>query len=424
MKNVIDCLEERGFIDALTSEDLRKAVDKPLKVYVGFDPTADSLHLGNLIGIVALKWFQRFGHTPVILLGGATGRIGDPSGKSHERPMLSSAMIQNNMVAISKHFEQVLDFSAPNAPLIVNNDEWFSKISVIDFLRDVGKHFRLGPMLAKELVRTRIESEEGMSFTEFSYLLIQSYDFYHLFHERGVTLQMGGSDQWSNIIGGIESIRKMASKTAYGLTWPLLTRADGKKFGKSEEGAIWLSPEKCSPYQFYQYLVKVSDEDVITMLKRLTFLELDRIGAIEKSMKQPEYVPNTAQKLLAAEVTCLVHGDEGVETALKVTAGAGPGKKAVLDPAVLREIAKDMPHVLLAKHEVVGRKMTDLMALSGIVSSKGEANRLIKNGGAYLNNEKVSDAALIIEENHLIGGEHLLLGVGKKKKMIVQLKHT
>ena len=424
MKNVIDCLEERGFIDALTSEDLRKAVDKPIKVYVGFDPTADSLHLGNLIGIVALRWFQRFGHTPVVLLGGATGRIGDPSGKSHERPMLSTAMIQNNVVAISKHFEQVLDFSAPNAPLIVNNDEWFSKISVIEFLRDVGKHFRLGPMLAKEFVRTRIESEEGMSFTEFSYLLIQSYDFYHLFNERGVTLQMGGRDQWSNIIGGIESIRKMSGKSAYGLTWPLLTRADGKKFGKSEEGAIWLSGEKCSPYQFYQHLVKVADDDVITLLKRLTFLELEEVNAMERAMKQPDYVSNTAQKLLAAEVTRLIHGDEGLETALKVTAGAAPGKKAVLDPTVLKEIAKDMPHVSLARHAVIGSKVTDLMALSGIVSSKGEANRLIKNGGAYLNNEKVSDAALLIKESHLIGGEHLLLGSGKKKKILVQLKHS
>ena len=422
MKNVIDCLEERGFIDALTSEDLKKAVDKPINVYVGFDPTADSLHLGNLIGIVALGWFQRFGHTPVVLLGGATGRIGDPSGKSHERPMLSTTMIQNNVAAISKHFEQVLDFSVPNAPLIVNNDEWFSQFSVIDFLRDVGKHFRLGPMLAKELVRKRIESEEGMSFTEFSYLLIQSYDFYHLLHERGVTLQMGGSDQWSNIIGGIDLIRKMLSKTAYGLTWPLLTRADGKKFGKSEEGAIWLCPEKCSPYQFYQYLVQVSDEDVITLLKRLTYLELAKINAIEKAMKQPEYVPNTAQKRLAAEVTRLIHGEEGLETALKVTAGVAPGKKAVLDVAVLKEIAGDMPHVVLVKHEVVGGKVIDLMALSGIVSSKGEANRLIKNGGAYLNNEKMTDPLLIIEERHLIGGEHLLLGAGKKKKVLVLLK--
>lgn len=422
MKNVIDCLEEREFIDALTSENLRKAVDKPLNVYVGFDPTADSLHLGNLIGIVALRWFQKFGHTPVVLLGGATGRIGDPSGKSHERPMLSSAMIQNNVAAISKHFEQVLDFSAPNAPVIVNNDEWFSKISVIDFLRDVGKHFRLGPMLAKELVRTRIESEEGMSFTEFSYLLIQSYDFYHLFHEREVTLQMGGSDQWSNIIGGIELVRKMASQMAYGLTWPLLTRADGKKFGKSEEGAIWLSSEKCSPYQFYQYLVKVSDEDVIKMLKRLTFLELDQINALEKSMKLSEYLPNTAQKLLAAEVTRLVHGDEGLKIALKVTAGAGPGKEAVLDPIVLQEIAKDMPHIFLTKSEVMGSKVTDLMALSGIAVSKGEALRLIKNGGAYLNNEKVIDSGLVIDESHLIGGEHLLLGAGKKKKILIQLR--
>lgn len=420
MKNVIDCLEERGCIDALTSEDLKKAVEKPIKVYAGFDPTADSLHLGNLMGIVILGWFQRFGHTPVVLLGGATGRIGDPSGKSHERPMLSVETIQNNVLAISKHFEKILDFSRSNAPIIVNNDEWLSKISIVDFLRDVGRHFRLGPMLAKELVRARIDSEEGMSFTEFSYLLIQSFDFYHLYQERGVVLQMGGSDQWTNILGGIELIRKTANQTVYGLTWPLLTRSDGKKFGKSEEGAIWLSPEKCSPYQFYQYLMKVTDADVIGLLKRLTYLDLYEIAALEREMQTPEYVPNTAQRRLAAEVTRLVHGNEGLETALKVTQGAAPGKKADLDSAVFKEIAKDMPHISFPKSQIVGKKVTDLMASSGVVASKGEAIRLINNGGAYLNNEKVTDPSQIIEESHLIGGEHLLLGAGKKKKILIQ----
>lgn len=422
MKNVIDCLQERGFIDALTSEEIRKEAEKPLHLYLGFDPTADSLHLGNLMGIVALGWFQKFGHTPVVLLGGATGRIGDPSGKSHERPMLSLEMIQNNIAAITKHFEKILDFSAPNAPIIVNNDAWFSQLNVIDFLRDVGKHFRLGPMLGKDLVRKRVDSEEGMSFTEFSYLLIQSYDYYHLFRERNVTLQLGGSDQWSNILGGIELVKKLTGKSVYGLTWPLLTRADGKKFGKSEEGAIWLSPKRCSPYQFYQYLVKVADADVIILLKRLTYLDLAKIDAIEQAMRSANYVPNSAQKRLAEEVTRLVHGDEGLETALKVTAGAGPGKAAVLDAEVLREIAKDMPHVTLPKGEVLGCKVSDVMACSGIVSSKGEAIRLISNGGAYLNNEKVTEGGLLIDESHLIGGELLLLGAGKKKKVLVEIK--
>ncbi len=422
MKNVIDCLEERGFIDALTSEELRKRVDKPIKAYVGFDPTADSLHLGNLMGIVVLGWFQRFGHTPVVLLGGATGRIGDPSGKSHERPLLSLSMIQNNVSAIAKHFDKILDSSLPNSPLIVNNDEWFSKVSFIDFLRDVGKHFRIGPMLGKESVRARMDSEEGMSFAEFAYQLVQSYDFHYLLEHHDVCLQMGGSDQWGNITAGTELIRKLSGKTAFGLTWPLLTRADGKKFGKSEEGAIWLSPEKCSPYQFYQYLIKVGDEDVITLLKRLTYLELAEINAIEVAMQQPEYVANTAQKRLAEEVTRLVHGEEGLKTALLVTEGAAPGKKAVLNATVLKEIAKDMPYVSLKRHDVVGSKMNDLMPLSGIVSSKGEAVRLIKNGGSYLNNEKVLDPTLLIEETHLIGGEYLLLGAGKKKKLLIHIK--
>ncbi len=421
MSTVLDCLLERGFIDALTSDDLKERVKKPLKVYLGFDPTADSLHIGNLMGIVALGWFQRFGHTPVVLLGGATGYIGDPSGKSEERPLLSSAMIERNVQSIANQIASVLDTKASNAPLFVNNYEWISKMSCIDFLRDVGKHFRIGPMLGKESVRARIDSQEGMSYTEFSYQLIQAYDFYYLLEHYDVSLQLGGSDQWGNITAGCDLIRKLSKKGAYGLTWPLLTRSDGKKFGKSEGGAVWLCPEKCSPYQFYQYFVKVADADVITLLKRLTFLPMDEITAIEKGMQESAYLPNTAQRRLAEEVTRLVHGEEGLRTALRVTEGAAPGKEAVLSAEVLQEIAKDMPHIELKREEVLGIKVVDLMALSKLVSSKGEAHRLIQNGGAYLNNVKITEGSLPISEEHLIGGAYLLLGAGKKKRLLVHL---
>jgi tyrosyl-tRNA synthetase len=422
MNNVIDVLKARGLLDSITSEDLRAIADKPLKAYVGFDPTADSLHLGNLLGIVVLRWFQKFGHTPVVILGGATGRIGDPSGKSKERPLLDQQTIRNNIEKIRSNFQRVLDFSCQNSPLFLNNDDWFSNINVIDFLRDIGKHFRMGVMLSKDSVKTRVQSEEGMSFTEFSYQMLQGYDFYHLFSKYNVSLQMGGSDQWGNITAGTDLIRKLTGKSAFGLTFPLLTRSDGKKFGKSEEGAIWLSEEKCSPYQFYQYLVKISDSDVVKLLKMLTFIDLGEIAELEKSMSSSDYVPNTLQKRLAYELTLMIHGQNGLDTALKVTEGAAPGSVGVsLDLDVLNEISKDMPNVALKREQVIGVKYTDVAALSGIVSSKGEATRLISGGGAYLNNLKLSDPLLKIQEHDLIGNQFLLLGSGKKKKILIQI---
>ncbi len=423
MTNVIDCLRERGFIDALTSEELRGAAEKSLKVYAGFDPTGDSLHLGNLMGIIALGWFQRFGHTPVILLGGATGRIGDPSGKSVERPLLDEETIEANVTAIRKNFERVLDFSHPVAPpLVLNNDEWLSHFSLIDFLRDVGKHFRVGAMLSKESVRARLQSEEGISFTEFSYQLLQGYDFYHLQTHYGVSVQMGGSDQWGNITAGLDLIRKLSGQAAYGLIWPLITRSDGKKFGKSEEGAIWLSSEKLSPYQFYQYLVRFPDGDVIKLMRLLTYMDMREIAAYEKEMSQSGYIPNTAQKRLAAEITRLIHGEEGLQIALRVTEGAAPGSKAVLDLDTLNEIAKDLPHATLSLEEVVEQKYVDLAVKIGLSSSKGEAVRLVQNGGAYLNNEKVEDIALRITRKNIIGDKYLIFGSGKKKKIVLELK--
>ncbi len=422
MKNVVRNLLDRGFIDAMTSEELEGMADKSLKVYCGFDPTADSLHLGNLVAIMGLAWFQRAGHTPVAIVGGATGMIGDPSGRNSERQLLSEESIQENLRGIQKNLEQVLAFDVPNPLVILNNYDWYKGVSFLSFLRDVGKYFRVGVMLAKDSVKSRLENEEGMSFTEFSYQVLQGYDFLHLFDHQGVTVQMGGSDQWGNITAGIDLIRKMRGKPAFGITFPLITRSDGQKFGKSESGAIWLSADKLSPFEFYQYLVRVTDADVIKLLKMLTFMELDEIAAIEKSMATPSYAPNTAQKRLAEEVTRIVHGEEGLSKALKVTAVAAPGSETVLDVESLELIAKDMPSHEIAKQDLLGMKLIDLLVRTGMQKSKGDARKLIKNGGVYLNNNAVADENAAIDSGCLIEEKLLLLATGKKNKILVRVR--
>lgn len=414
MQNVVECLQERGLVEALTSPELIEKAKRPLKVYVGFDPTAESLHLGNLIGIVALKWFEKFGHMPMVMLGGATGRIGDPSGKSMERPLLDEAMLDHNIRALKAFFHEIL----PSAS-VLNNNDWFSKFSVIEFLRDIGKHFRVGPMLAKEMVRSRIDSEEGISYTEFSYQILQGYDFYHSSKHYGVTVQMGGSDQWGNIVSGIEFNRKLGGEPLYGLTWPLLTRSDGKKFGKSEGGAIWLSAAKLTPFQFYQYLFSIPDADVIRLLKMLTFLPLDEIAAIERSMCESTYRANDAQRRLAAEVTRFVHGEQGLQAALRVTEGVSMSSELTGD--ALRELAKDMPNTRLGRDEVIGQKFVDVAVKATFFPSKGEAVRAIKNGGVYLNRVRLEDVALVVESSHLIDEQFLLLGIGKKKQLLIEI---
>jgi tyrosyl-tRNA synthetase len=420
--NIIDCLEERGLIEALTSEELKAMTQKPIKIYIGFDPTADSLHLGSLVGIVILRWFQKFGHTPVVVLGGATGRIGDPSGKSVERPLLDTATIEANVKRIRTHFEQILDFKEPKTmPMIVNNDDWFSKYAFIDFLRDVGKHFRVNVMLTKDMVKSRLESEEGISFTEFSYQILQAYDFYHLYKTHQVAVQAGGSDQWGNITAGTDLVRKLLAETAYGITFPLLTRSDGKKFGKTEGGAIWLAADRCSPYDFYQYLYRVTDADVIKLMRMLTFMEMDEIRRIEQEMKKPDYVPNSAQKRLAEEITRLIHNEEGLQSALRATQAAAPGHATELSAEVFHQMMKDMPYVKLSKAAVVDRRYIEVAVQTGLATSNGEATRLIAGGGAYLNNERVEDPQLKVTKDHLIGGEFLLLAAGKKKKILIHV---
>lgn len=422
MTNVIDILKERGFIDAMTSEEIRDMAEKPFKVYCGFDPTGDSLHIGHMVALMGLAWFQRFGHTPVALVGGATGMIGDPSGKTTERQLLDAETIDKNLQGIRKNLEQLLDLSnGKNPAIILNNLEWFKKFSFIDFLRDVGKYFRVSTMLAKDSVKLRLNSEEGMSFTEFSYQILQGYDFLYLNENYGVTVEIGGSDQWGNITAGTELVRKVLGKSVYGITFPLLTRSDGKKFGKSEKGAIWLSPEKCSPYEFYQYLIRISDEDVIKLMRLLTFMDMAEIQKYEEDMKRSDYIPNTAQKRLAEEVTRIVHGEQGLETAQRVTKGAAPGAETILDTSVLEAIAGDMPSQEIPAKELVGHKLVDLIARIGLQPSKGEARRLIKNGGVYLNNEKIVDENQMIEQKHLIDHRLLLLAAGKKNKVLIRV---
>lgn len=417
MKNLIDVLKERGFIDAQTSEDLREHLNKPTRVYCGFDPSADSLHLGNLVAIMSLAWFQRFGHTPVAIVGGATGMIGDPSGKSVERNLLDEETIARNLKGIQKNLETILK-QGSTPPVFLNNIDWFKKFSFIDFLRDVGKLFRMGPMLGKDSVRTRLDSEEGMSFTEFCYQILQAYDFLHLFQNHQVTVQVGGSDQWGNITGGVDLIRKVAGKEAYGVTFPLLVKSDGQKFGKSEKGAVWLSADKLSPYDFYQHLYRTADEDIGKLLRMLTFLEMDEIRKIESEISAH---PNAAQKRLAQEVTRLVHGEEALKEAERVTAFAKPGAKTELDLATLSDLIGRIPTVEMAMQEAISTPFIDILVKNALLPSKGEARKMIANRGVYLNNQTVENVAYQLKNEDFIDGQIALVAVGKKQKILLKI---
>jgi tyrosyl-tRNA synthetase len=422
MTNIVDLLLGRSFIEDTTSKEIREITERPIKFYHGIDPTANCLHLGNLVGLVLSRWFQKCGHKPYILIGGGTGMIGDPSGKSTERPLLNKEQIEANVRGIRSVIEKTLDFSNPaTTPVFVNNLDWLSEFSVIDFLRDIGKHFRLGPMLAKESVKQRVNSEDGMSFTEFTYQVLQGYDFMHLFQKEGVVLQFGGSDQWGNITAGCELTRKVLGKAVYGLTYPLLTRSDGKKFGKSEQGAIWLDPTLTSYYDFYQYFMQVPDLDVPKLMRMLTFMEMDEINAIEEKLKSGNFIPNEAQRRLAEEMTLFIHGKEGLSSAKEVTSASGFGCEMSLDIEALENIAPDFPQISFKKEDVLQNKYVELCVKSGLLPSKSEAIRLIKNNGAYLNNEKIEDPSFVILDSHLIGGKFLVLGSGKKKKLLVKL---
>ncbi len=422
-QNVISVLKERGFIDALTSPEIEKIVENPIKLYCGFDPTSDSLHLGNLVGIIALAWFKRFGHHPIALVGGATGMIGDPSGKSAERNLLSEEALRANAASLDHLLNTLLNRDGNERLPVLNNYDWISKFSLLDFLRDVGKHFRLGVMLAKDMVRTRLITEEGMSFTEFSYQLLQGYDFYYLLKHHGVVLQVGGSDQWGNITAGTDLIRKLnGEQQAFGLTFPLLTKSDGTKFGKTEKGAIWLSPDKLSPYEFYQYLYRVSDDDVVKLLRVLTFIPIEEIRQLEQQLNREECAPNALQKRLAEEATRFVHGEEGLRSALEVTVNLAPGKETVLDVATLEATSNNLPSVAFPLSEIIDCKLVDCLFNAKLFASKGDARRMILNGGVYINNQKIGDANYVLSQKDLIEGRMLLLAAGKKNKVIVRVE--
>ncbi|KRH72804.1 hypothetical protein GLYMA_02G234500v4 [Glycine max] len=435
--NVIGILEERGLVESITSDALRSAclTPAPLKVYCGFDPTAESLHLGNLLGLIVLSWFRCCGHRAVALIGGATALVGDPSGKSLERPELDAETLERNQLGISNTIHQILgraqdsNLVGPNSNsdsnsdsnssvVILNNYDWWKEFSLLDFLKRVGKFARVGSMMAKESVRKRLESEQGMSYTEFTYQLLQGYDFLHLFQNEGVSVQIGGSDQWGNITAGTELIRKILQvEGAYGLTFPLLLKSDGTKFGKSEDGAIWLSPTFLSPYKFYQYFFSVPDDDVIRFLKILTFLDIEEIVALEGEMGKPGYVPNTAQRRLAEEVTRFVHGEDGLAEALKATEALRPGSETKLDWKTIEGIAEDVPCCSLAYDAVLNLSLVDLLVSSGLFESKSAARRLLKQGGLYLNNNRVDNEGKRIEAADIVDGKVLLLSAGKKNKM-------
>uniref|UniRef100_A0A7S3R7S5 Tyrosine--tRNA ligase n=1 Tax=Dunaliella tertiolecta TaxID=3047 RepID=A0A7S3R7S5_DUNTE len=460
LPNVVRTLRERGLVQDVTSEQLEQlTVSQSVPVYCGFDPTADSLHLGNLLGIIVLSWFQRCGHQPVALLGGATGRVGDPSGRSSERPILTEEKIEGNVKAIGQLLDDILrrnsqqgassssssSSSQDGPPLrdvkVVNNLDWFGPMSFLAFLREVGKFARVGTMLSKDSVRTRMESESGISFTEFTYQLLQGYDFVHLCREHGVRVQIGGSDQWGNIIAGTDLARRLlgregegeveegsqeasssGTQTCYGLTFPLLVDSEGRKFGKSVDGAIWLSAEKLSPYKFYQHLFNVTDADVVKFLKMLTFMPLPEIEALAASMSKPDYVPNTAQRRLAEEVTRFVHGEAGLQQALKTTEALKPGSATQLDVATLEAVAGDAPSASLGRDAVAGATIADVMVAAKMQPSKGAARKLIKGGGVYMNNQKVTEEMAKVEDKDLVDGRMLLLAAGKKNKMLIRVE--
>jgi len=416
-------LVARGLIEATSSEELPDLLNnKKISFYIGYDPTAKSLQIGNLFALITMKRFQNAGHRPYVLIGGATGMIGDPSGKNSERVLLTEEVIQVNIEAQKKQFQRVLDFNCgENSAVMVNNYDWMGKFSFIEFLRDVGKRFRVTEMLAKESVKNRINSEVGISFTEFTYQMLQAYDFKFLAKEHDVVLQMGGGDQWGNITAGIDLTRKMDGKQVYGIVIPLVTDAHGNKFGKSEGGtAIYLDPEMTSPYQMYQYLLNSDDASVVKYLKYFTFLSLDEIALLEqKTISEPHL--REAQKVLASEVVKIVHDEAGLQSALSATKIFFGEKIANLKDKDLMSIFRDVPSVEL-KREVLsaGLPLLELLALTPLFGSKGEAKRSVEQKGVYLNNDSVTEMALILNEQNLASETCMVIRKGKKNYCVVK----
>ena len=392
--------------------------------YIGFDPTASSLHVGSLLVILALARLQRFGHTPIAIAGGGTGMIGDPSGKTAERQLLGPGEIEANLKGIRGQLERFLDFdAAPNPARIVNNADWLAKISLMEFLRDTGKHFTVNSMLAKESVRRRIDSEDGISYTEFSYSLMQAYDFLTLFDRYGCAVQMGGSDQWGNIVAGIDLIRKLRGSRAYGLVMPLVTTASGVKFGKTEAGAVWLDPARTSDFQFYQFWLNADDRDAVKYLKFFTFLTEAQVQALEAELETaPE--KRVAQRELAREVTTLVRGEDAVYRAERASAILFGGSMADAKADDVLEVFADVPSTEMEaeRFAVPGVSITEVMSVIGLAGSKGEAARLIKGGGVYVNDARVTDERGRLTIDQAIDGRLFVLRKGQRSRHLVRVR--
>jgi tyrosyl-tRNA synthetase len=423
MATLLDELTWRGMVYDATEGLVELLAKDRVTAYIGFDPTASSLHVGSLLTVMGLARLQRFGHTPIAIVGGGTGMIGDPSGKSQERVLLDADQIGANVAGIRAQLERFLDFGpVPNAALIVNNADWLGTIDLLSFLRDAGKHFTVNYMLQKESVSRRLESEEGISFTEFSYLVLQAYDFLQLFDRYGCVLQMGGSDQWGNITAGIDLIRKLRAAKAHGLVWPLMKTASGTKFGKTEAGTIWLDPDRTSPFKFYQFWLNVDDRDVIAYLKCFTFLGAPAIEALaDATATSPE--KREAQRELAREVSTVVHGRDQVSRVERASSVLFSEDISSLPLDDLLAVFSDVPSTELSRGELGGEGLgiVDLIARVRLAPSKSEARRLVQSGGVYLNNRRAADLQARITANDAIGGQLLLLRKGTKEQHLIRI---
>ncbi len=422
---VLEELESRGLVQDTTDRDLlaRRLSSGPVSVYHGIDPTASSLHLGNLIGVLVLRRFQEAGHRPIALVGGATGMVGDPSGRSDERNLLDDETLAANLSGIRSQLEKLLDLDGEAE--LVNNYDWTRDLTLIEFLRDTGKHATVNQMAAKHSVRSRMESETGISFTEFTYMLLQAYDFWWLHSHHDCELQIGGSDQWGNITAGVDLIRRRSGAQVHGLTWPLLTRSDGAKFGKTAEGAIWLDPERTSPYRFHQYFIQVPDEDVERSLLQFTMLPVAEIAeAVEAHQRDPGR--REAQGILANEVTSLVHGRPAAAAAEKAARILFGSPVDDMDEAALEAIAAEVPTSDIPDGGFDAASssfdLVELLASTGLASSKGDARRGLAEGSVYVNNQRVSGEDTEVAADSLLHDRYLLLRRGKRRYHLLRVE--
>src|SRR6267143_3305359 len=421
--NLYDEFQWRGMLHEATPDLQKILAEEKLTAYIGFDPSAASLHVGSLLPVMGLARLQRFGHTPIAIAGGGTGLIGDPSGKTKERQLLTHEQVEENLAGIKEQLSRFLDFEAAGNPArIINNADWLVPISMMEFLRDVGKYFTVNNLLAKEAIKRRLETDDGISFTEFSYPLLQAYDYLVLHDRHGCTLQMGGSDQWGNIVAGIDLIRRLRAARAHGLVFPLVLTSAGIKFGKTEAGAVWLDPKLTSPYRFYQFWLNTDDRDAIPYLKFFTWLSEEEIDALaERVRAEPEQ--RKAQRELVHHVTALVHGETELEKALRASEVLFGKEIGGLGVQEILDIFADVPSTELAKSKLEGDGFTivDALVVSGLAPSKGEAKRLVQGGGVCINNRRVSDARQTISGSELIDGQVLVLRKGAKHYHVIKV---